>query len=583
MLRGICRSSSPQGTDTVSVQVNFGIDIKNRLLPRYQLAYDQTLQALGDAGDRVDEQQDVHTALSVRIEIRTAIWNSKEPQTEEWYELREEVIDLLTQLSRETAKLAAYRRESAMALTAFEKASAALNRIQAYEDAPVFVAEKPHELEEFYAGEECFVYFENDRPDRRIFASKFESGHDLGQFADFQNLSAEQAYYFRALQPMQEKFNPVCRIGTILSPVAGQTIIDYTEAMVQMEPEVSSVRGDLGITKTPVIRARSHGPNLNGLAIGERVVVVLDPDFKSSARGTIITYKDPTFFVRDEPYHNGLTLQTFGFSYQSHNFSPFAKEPFLETVNPVISEVTSSRNEVFSTTTNASSAYPQSLREYNGQTYDFYGNSAGGFFGTQSVNFSAYVAAQYVGVDILGFSWRPNPPQAWTDFHELAGATPYLYKYNDTTDIDEATLILKGTPYGVSGDIHNKLAWGYCVSLGYERAYIDPADTTPAFLFPIYEHYHYTGSTVSARITPRFRKPNWRFTGVTVRVFRYKLQGLTPTFIGPVFTGYVPDYWREREPAQVYGPLIAGWPDTTGSHTLGAVRASMQMANGDVV
>jgi len=561
MLKGIVRTAAPEGVDTLTVEVNFGIDIRKRLLPRYQENYDQLLEQLGEWQQKRNEVEDEANLLSATAEIRQAVFNAYDPLlpngevNPEWVEARQALIDVLIELSEVRATQAAYQREVDITFNAWLKASAELNNIQSWDTSPLVQAEKPHELEEFAVGDECTVYFQNDTTGLRVFASEFRRDDFLGQFADFGFLTPEQSYYFRALQPYQERYKPICRTGTIIRPIDG-TYSNYTTAAVQLTPAQSSANNNLTINNQPIAICRSHGVNLHGFANGDTVAVVLDADFEQTGKGTIISYKVPNLFIKCIPIHKGERVRTFAFSYHNHNDRNRELPDFSTQV--VKSDGGVGGDIHFNT------------REYSNVPspdihvgYDIYGPYEG-----QAITIGTLFPNTAIIATLSG-SWRPTPSAEWREAHPLFGALPYSHKFNGEEDIDGAIVTCKyGTLYE-TGPVNYKGSLFCSVQHVYTMNQYDPSDPANGF-YPMFEirHIPVGGSgSVSAPITSR--RWNRTYAGTS---FRFGYVAVLPN----------PD--SRVNPSDVYGPQIANWPTVTLTYsTYKPYEIFMTLPTGEVV
>lgn len=560
MLKGIVRTAAPEGVDSLTVEVNFGIAIRERLLPVYQANYDQLLDQLGDWQQKRNEAEDEADLVSAQTEIKQALYNAYDPLlpngeiNPDWAAARDELIELLTELSELRATQAAYQREVDITFNAWLKSSAALNDIQSWETQPLIQAEKPHELEEFLVGDECTVYFQNDTTGLRVFASGYRRDSFLGQFADFGFLTPEQSYYFRALQPYQERYKPICRTGRIIRPVGG-TFSDYTIAEVQLTPAQSSANNQLSINHKTIAVCRSHGVNLHGFAGGDEVVVVLDADFEVTGKGTIISYKEPNLFIKCIPIHKGQRVRTFAFSYHNHNDRNRA---FPDFSRQVVKSDGGTGDIHFNT------------REYTNVPspdihvgYRIYAPYEGQEFTTGTLFPNTGIIATLSG------SWRPTPSAEWQEAHPLFGALPYSHKFNGEEDIDGAVVTCKyGTLYE-TGPVNYKGALFCSVAHTYIANQYDPSDPANGF-YPMFEIRHIPvgdSGKVSAPITSR----RWNRTYVGTS-FRFGYVAILPN----------PD--SRVNPSDVYGPLLGDWPTVTLTYSSGKpYEISMTLPTGEVV
>jgi len=570
MLKGIVRTAAPEGVDSLTVEVNFGIAIRERLVPVYQENYDRLLDQLGDWQQKRNEAEDEADLLSAQTEIKQALYNAYEPTlpngeiNPDWVEARDELIELLAELAALRATQAAYQREVDITFNAWLKASAALNDIQSWETQPLIQAEKPHELEEFAVGDECTVYFQNDTTGLRVFASQFRRDSFLGQFADFDFLTPEQSYYFRALQPYQERYKPICRTGRVIRPVDG-TYSDYTIAEVQLTPARSSANNQLSINDRAVAVCRSHGVNLHGFANGDEVVVVLDADFAETGKGTIISYKEPNLFIRCVPFFKGKRVRRFAFGYHPHLDNNFPYGVFNSSINTFRTSQLPYPPQMV----NLPNFAPRFQRTYTNQPSP---DTVVGFNIADAIN-DPETAVGVGGVMYATGSWNNTPTQEWRDAHPLFGALPYNNKYNASTDIDGATVQLtygsldESTSFYVKGDLY------CCIAHGYSRRESDPSDTIPANQFPVWELRYVpapNAGVISAPITNR--RWNHDYTG-TIFGFFYMATSQKTTGFGRVD-------WTET-----FGPTTGDWPVSAPTTNTSGAPYNMQMLlpNGDIV
>lgn len=517
MLKGIVRSAAPQGTNTLTVQVNFGIDIKKRLLPIYQASYDQLLEQLGEWQQKRNEAEAEADQLSATAEIKQAVFNSYEPTlpngeiNPEWVAAREELVDVLAELAALRSTQLAYQREVDMTFAAWLKSSDKLNDIQSWETQPLIQAEKPHELEEFVFGDECIVYFKNDTTGQRVFASSFRRDDNLGQFADFDFLTPEQAYYFRALQPYQERYKPICRTGRIIRPVSG-TYDNYTIAEVRLDYAASSANFRLPTNDRDIAVCRSYGVNLHGFASNDPVVVVLDKDFEATGQGTIISYKEPNLFIRCEPIFRGRRVRRFAFGYHSHSDQNFPYGVYNSSYRGSrVSQLPFPPQMV-----NLPNFAPRYQRLYTNLPPP---DTVVGYDIANMV-YDEATRTGFGGVMYATGGWNVNPSQEWQDAHPLFGALPYNNKYNGSTDIDGATVKLTYSPLDESTTWYKKGELWCCIAHSYVRREYDASDVIPSSLFPVFELRYVPAQNygqISAPITNR--RWNHDYAGTTFGFF----------------------------------------------------------------